>query len=78
MPLLAPPPVVAVAVAVALALGLVGVLDGLTEEEDGDAEELADGLAVACGSTKIWTRLPEGLLLCPAGFWLQTVPGVTG
>ena len=36
------------------------------------------GLVVGCGSTKIWTVLPEGLAVFPAGFWLHTVPGGTG
>ena len=57
---------------VALALG-VGEVDGLAEV-DGDAEALVDGLAVACGCTKISMVVPDGLVVCPAGFWLQTVP----
>ena len=36
------------------------------------------GLGLACGCTKIWTVLPEGLAVFAAGFWLQTVPGGTG
>jgi len=36
------------------------------------------GLVVGCGSTKIWTVLPEGLAVFAAGFWLHTVPGGTG
>ena len=63
-------------VALALVLG-VGEVDGLAEV-DGDAEALVDGLAVACGCTKISIGRAFGSVVCPAGFWFQTVPGVTG
>jgi hypothetical protein len=36
------------------------------------------GLDVACGCTKIWIVVPCGLVTLAAGFWLHTVPAVTG
>ena len=53
-------------------VGVGEVVDGLGLVVDGL------GLAVACGCTKIWTELPEGLAVPAAGFWLHTVPGGTG
>jgi len=61
-----------VVVGVGEVVGVGLVVDGLGLVVDGL------GLVVACGCTKIWTVLPEGLAVFAAGFWLQTVPGGTG
>ena len=39
---------------------------------------MALGLDVACGCTKIWMVVPVGFVTLADGFWLHTVPAVTG